>query len=140
MDWATVCARVASRPRVIHRLPGRLRIHVPLLRRLQREHQGLADAVASLLAVPEGMQRVEVNLDSGNALLLFDPQQLTEREILDYLRGVLDIFLRHRERFAQVPPERLPLVVDRLKPVLRSAIRRRLSLHTDIEIGDDVLA
>ena len=102
MDWATVCARVASRPRVIHRLPGRLRIHVPLLRRLQREHQGLADSVASLLAVPEGMQRVEVNLDSGNALLLFDPQQLTEREILDYLRGVLDIFLRHRERFAQV--------------------------------------
>lgn len=140
MDLASVCARVASRPRVIHRLPGRLRIYIPLLRRLARVHQGLANAVGELLAAPEGIRQVTVSLDSGNVLLLFDPDQLSEKEILDYLRGVLEIFLRHRERFAQVPPERLPTVVGRLKPLLRSAVRRRLSLRTDIEINDDVLA
>jgi hypothetical protein len=140
MDWARVCVKVASRPRVVHRLPGRLRIHIPLLRRLQREHQGLADAVGALLTAPDGIEQVTVSLDSGNALLLFDQQQLTEGEVLDYLRGVLEIFLRHRERFAQVPTERLPAVVSRLEPVLRDAVRRKLSLRTDIEIGDDVLA
>ncbi len=140
MDWARVCAQVASRPRVIHRLPGRLRIRIPLLRRLEREHQGLADAIGTLLAAPEGIRQVTVSLDSGNALLLFDPQQLTEKEILDYLRGVLEIFLRHRERFAELPAERLPVVVSRLEPVLCNAVQRKLSLRTDIEIGDDVLA
>ena len=140
MDVARICRQVAGRPRVIHRLPGRLRIHVPLLRRLDRGHQGLADAVASLLAVPEGMNRVTVNLDSGNALLLFERDRLTEKEILGYLRGVLEIFLRHRERFAAVPRDRLPAVVARLEPVLRRSVRRRLDLRTDIEIDDDVLA
>jgi len=140
MDVARICAQVASRPRVIHRLPGRLRIRIPLLRRLQGEHQGLADAVGSLLAAPEGIRHIDVSLHTGNALLHFEPGQLTEKEILDYLRGVLEIFLRHRDRFAQVPPERLPAVVSRLEPVLRNAVRRKLSLRTDIEIGDDVLA
>lgn len=140
MDLARICTKVANRPRVIHRLPGRLRVHIPLLRRLPREHQGLADAVGSLLAAPEGIRQVRVSLHTGNSLLLFDPDQLTEGEILEYLRGVLDVFLRHRERLAEVPPERLPLVLSRLEPVLLSAVRRRLSLRTDIEIGDDVLA
>jgi len=140
MDLAVICAKVANRPRVIHRLTGRLRIHIPLLRRLPREHQGLADAVGSLLAAPEGIRQVRVSLHTGNTLLLFDPDQLTEGEILEYLRGVLDVFLRHRERLSEVPPERLPLVLRRLEPVLLGAVRRRLSLRTDIEIGDDVLA
>ena len=96
--------------------------------------------MGALLTAPDGIEQVTVSLDSGNALLLFDQEQLTEREVLDYLRGVLEIFLRHRERFAQVPTERLPAVVSRLEPVLRDAVRRKLSLRTDIEIGDDVLA
>jgi hypothetical protein len=140
MDLARICARVASRPRVIHRLPGRLRIHIPLLRRLALEHQPTADAVGSLLAAPEEIERVTVSLASGNALLLFDEQRLNEAEVLDYLRGVLDIFLRHRERFGRVETERLPAVVERLEPVLRDAVRRRLSLRTDIEIDDELLA
>lgn len=140
MDLTRICARVASRPRVIHRLPGRLRIHIPLLRRLAREHQPTADAVGRLLAAPEEISRVTVSLDSGNALLLYDEGRLTEAEVLDYLRGVLDIFLRHRGRFARVPREKLPEVVGRLEPVLRDAVRRRLSLKTDIEIEDHVLA
>lgn len=140
MDLARVCAQVASRPRVIHRLPGRLRIHIPLLRRLPREHQGVADGVGALLAAPEGIGKVTVNLDSGNALLLFDPAELTEKEILAYLRGVLEIFLRHRERLANVPPARLPQVLSRLEPVLLGAVRRGLSLSTDVEINNDVLA
>ena len=53
---------------------------------------------------------------------------------------MLEIFLRHRERFARVPVERLPAVVARLEPVLRHAVRQKLSLRTDIEINDDVLA
>lgn len=140
MDLVRICARVAARPKVIHRLPGRLRIHIPLLKRLARAHQPTADAVGTLLAAPEEISRVTVSLDSGNALLLFDEQRLAEEEVLDYLRGVLDIFLRHRERFAKVPQERLPEVVGRLEPVLRDAVRRRLSLRTDIEIEDHVLA
>ena len=139
MDLVRLCMKVASRPRVIHRLPDRLRIHIPLLRRLDREHQGLANAVGTLLAAPDGIDRVTVSLDTGNALLSFDPQQVTEKEILDYLRSALEVFLRHRQRLAAVPAERLPEVIDKLKEVLRGAIRRRLHLTTDIEIGDDVL-
>jgi hypothetical protein len=140
MDLVRVCAQIAGRPRVVHRLPGRLRVRVPHLRRLSRKHQGVADAIGELLAVADGVDKVSASLDSGNMLVHYDPGRLGEKDILGYLRGVMEIFLRHRERFAAVPADRLPEVIGRLEPVLRAAVRPGLAIRTDVEIGDDVLA
>jgi len=139
MDLARICIQIAGRPKVIHRLPGRLRVRLPHLRRLSRKHQGVADAIGALLAVPDGIGRVTASLTSGTVLVHYDERHLTEKVILGYLRDAMEIFLRNRERFAAVPVDRLPQVIGRLEPVLNRAIRTGLSLRTDVEIEDDVL-
>jgi hypothetical protein len=110
------------------------------LKRLPRENQGLADMIASLLAVPDEIENASANLITGNVLIRFDASRVTEEELLGYLRGMFEIFMRNRERFEGLAPERMPEVIGRLKSVVRSAVGPRLRVNEETVIEDHVLA
>jgi len=140
MDWVGTCQRLLNRPRVLHRLPGRMRVHIPLMRRLPGEHQALAERIASLLAVPDEIESASASLTTGNALIRFDPSRVTEEDLLGYLRGMFEIFIRNRGRFEGLSPERVPEVFDRLEDLVRSSVGPRLRVNTETILEDDVLA
>jgi hypothetical protein len=100
----------------------------------------LADDIASLLAVPDEIERVSVSLATGNALIRFDPSRATEQDLLDYLQQMFEVSIGHRDRFERLPPERLPEVFERLEESVRAAVRPRLKLNTGALLRDDVLA
>jgi hypothetical protein len=121
-------------------MPGRVRVRVPHLQRLPKKYQGVADGIASLLAEPDEIESVSASLTTGNALIRFDPSRATEEDVLRYLGGVLEVFIRNRERFEGLPAERLPAVFGRLKESMRRAVRPRLRVDTAMILEDDVLA
>ncbi len=139
MDWIGSCKGLLNRPRIVHRLPGRVRVHIPFLQRLPGEHQKLADSIASLLAVPEEIVSAEANLTTGNALICFDPSSVTEADLLRYLRDMFEIFLKSRERFEGLAPEMIPQVFERLEGVVRDAVHPRLEVNTQQILNDGIL-
>ena len=115
MDWVGSCKVLLNRPKVVHRLPGRLRVHIPLLQKLPKEYDGLANRMAALLAVPDEVESATTSLTTGNVLICYDPASVTEVDVLGYLRGMFEIFVRNRERFEGLAPEDANRVYEKLK-------------------------
>jgi hypothetical protein len=128
------------RPRIVHRLPGRLRLHIPALKHIDSTHRDWAFLWQDLLRGMIEIQSIEVNLTTGNALIHYHPDQLTEAELLGFLRAANRVVLRHWDRLAATPPAELSQAVQRLVAAIRAGIRHRLVLDDKIEISTDVQA
>lgn len=63
---------------VVHALPGRVRLRVPLL----HDHAALAEAIAAAAAALAGVERVEVRAYTGSVLCSYDPARASEEAIL----------------------------------------------------------
>lgn len=130
---------ILNRPKVVHRLPGRLRVHVPFLQRVNSEHQELADRIAALLAAPDEVTSATANLRTGNALISFDPSRVTETDLVAYLRGMFEVFVRNRDRFEGLAPEDANRVFEKLEIVVRDAVQPGLKVNANLVLGNNVL-
>ena len=128
----------ALRPTVVHRLPGRIRLRIPALARLQDGQRERAVVWRDLLGSLPDLDVTEVNLTTGSVLLNYDPAQLGEPDVLAYLNAVHRVVLRHWDRLAATPAERLPRVLRRVIRILRQATHHRLVLDATVRIPDDV--
>jgi calcium-translocating P-type ATPase len=70
----------AETPRIIHSLPGRMRVHVPGWAADQRF------ALEIRLRHLPGVKRVRANAPTGNVLVTYDPQVTDERQVLAALQ------------------------------------------------------
>lgn len=140
MDWQSVALRLLARPRILHRVPGRLRIHLPFLKLIKEGNAGLVPMISTLLCVPEGLEKIEPCLVTGNVVIQYDTARLSETEVLNYLKSISEICIRHKDRFKQVSREDMPDVAGRLEAFLKSEITYPLALDPQLEIPDHVLA
>ena len=128
------------RPRVLHRLPGRLRLCFPALKQVDHVQREWAFVVRDLLGSPAEIQTVEVSLTTGSVLIRYRADQLTEKELLAFLRAVNHVVIRYWDRLAATPPAKLPDVLQRLGRAIRTGTRHRLVLDDNFEISEDVWA
>jgi hypothetical protein len=128
------------RPGIAHRLPGRLRLRFPALKRLEPAQQEPADGWRDVLAGLPGIESVELNLATGSALIRYDAEQVTEAELLELLRAVNSLVLRHWDRLAATPPDAFPRVSKQLLRFVKDATRQRLVMDEGLTIPENVWA
>lgn len=128
------------RPRIVHRLPGRLRLSLPALKQVDHAQREWTFVWRDLLGSAAEIQTVEVNLTTGSMLIRYHADQLTETELLAFLGAVNRLALQHWDRLAATPPVELPHVLRRLVRAIRAGTRHRLVLDDNIEISEDVWA
>ncbi|HTU02040.1 MAG TPA: hypothetical protein VMG58_09500 [Candidatus Sulfotelmatobacter sp.] len=128
----------AVRPAVVHRLPGRLRLRIPALTRLENGKRERAIVWRDMLGSLPDIDVTEVNLTTGSVLIRYDPAQLDEADVVGYLNAVQRVVVRHWDRLAATPAERLPRVLKRVIRVVRQATHHRLVLDAATRIPDDV--
>lgn len=75
-------------PRVMHRLPGRVRLHLPALKRLASFQGDITKAVADFLALPDGIEAVSADTRSGSVLICYQSQAINESEVLERVRSL----------------------------------------------------
>jgi cation-transporting ATPase I len=90
---------MAEEPRVLHTIPGRMRVHMP-----EWEGQGKYAIEAQVRRLP-GVQRVQANTLTGNMLIVFDPTVTSEQPLLEKIR-TLDLHLNEQLEYEQTlqPP------------------------------------
>ncbi len=81
------------RPRVVHRLPGRLRILIPSPPKVTGLTLPDIDKWTDIIRNHEGIRSVEYNPVSGKALILFDPLSLSEEQVLAAIDRLADLVL-----------------------------------------------
>lgn len=126
------------RPRVLHALPGRLRLHVPGLKRWGRDHDALVSLTARLLAAPAGIHDVSPCVATGNILVRYDAEQLSEDELVAFLDSFLRIVMAHRADLSKARPRDLTIVETRLRQWLSGALSHRLYLDRRLRVPADV--
>jgi calcium-translocating P-type ATPase len=116
----------AEAPRVVHSLPGRVRIHLP---EISGAH---ADDIATQLERLRGVERTRANGVTGNLLVEFDASRLDEQHIVRRVRRLV----------AQKPGPAAPAPAPRVRPSVlethSSARRARIAvrgLDRDPELG-----
>ena len=75
-----------SRINVVHHLPGRLRLHIPLLERLDPKWQRYEAGLLNLIKIEKGLIDVKLSFPSGRALIRYDHRQIDKDEIMHWLR------------------------------------------------------
>lgn len=73
---------IATLPRIVHGLPGRIRVHVP---RLAGATQADVDRAIAPLRRLRGVRRVSASASTSNVLVLFDPRSVEEARLLSAL-------------------------------------------------------
>jgi copper chaperone CopZ len=127
------------RPRVLHGIPGRLRVHVPLLKAATRSSDaGIRVATRALAEFP-GIESVEASPVTGNILIRYAAERLSQKEVVRMLQSLAALFIRNRERFARIPAGRLDEVCERFRGWVAEALVTKAILKPSLEIPDHVL-
>jgi hypothetical protein len=126
------------KPRVVHSMPGRLRLHVPSLKRMKQEGSELLPLLTELLLVPDGMLEVTPSLTTGNILFLYDRDRLSEREILQLIHSITRIVQAHRNDVENLFRRDHHQAAERLNRWLSEALETRICLDEQLRIPDDV--
>jgi hypothetical protein len=128
----------ALRPRVAHRLPGRLRLRIPALKRLPEDDGRPERMLQRLMQIADGVTDVRLDRHTGSVLVQYDDKLTGDDDIVAYLSGVMALVRKHFDQFSHVPPDRRDALADRLEAWLRTVAHRRAFLHHKLTIPDDV--
>jgi len=116
--------RQGLKPEVVHSLPGRLRVQIPLLKSVPPQWRPVADSLPRLLRVPEGIESVDFTPATGSLLFEYDQSALAERDVRNWIDAVVRTVIRYQDKFAKLKPADVPAVVERLEAALRGAVGR----------------
>lgn len=111
--WANVLSPSLT-PRVMHSLPGRLRVHIPILKNVPHQWRAIANSLPQFLKLIPGVDSVSCNLVSGNVLVRFDQRLLDEHQLCAYLQRGGELLLQQRSKLQRVTPQELPAFIAQL--------------------------
>lgn len=86
-------AKFISASRIVHRLPGRIRIHIPILEKLPGGWLAYCEHTAELIKMRNGIKDVKIRPVTGSLIICYDPDQIKEAEILTWLKTLVETFL-----------------------------------------------
>jgi hypothetical protein len=90
MAWT----KFISAYRVVHRLPGRIRIHIPLLEKLPDDWQAYLEPASELIRMKKGIDTAEIQPCTGSLLIGYDSEAMDEAAILKWLETLVTDFLK----------------------------------------------
>ena len=85
--------------KVVHSIPGRLRLFVPNLSKVPEELKKYDNEVKKLILSKKGIKTVEYSYITNKILLYYDPNLISEKEILEWMNKVWKMVINHPELY-----------------------------------------
>ena len=101
--------------RIVHRLPGRIRIQIPALSRLPDGWQKFLKPATELIMLKKGIQTVEIQPVTGSLRIDYDPEKLDETGILLWLKSLVTDFLKVEAPSKPLSDENIRIRIERLR-------------------------
>ena len=100
MNVEDLIFKVILRFKVVHSIPGRIRIHIPMSRKIPREWKQTLENLDRLKNL-EGIREVNFSVITGNALIYYDPEKISDKQIIDTLRQIAKVLNNHRRELSR---------------------------------------
>ncbi|BBM42106.1 hypothetical protein JCM16777_0350 [Leptotrichia wadei] len=85
--------------RVVHSIPGRLRLFVPNLSKVPEELKKYDGEVKKLILSKKGLKSVEYSYITNKILLYYNSNLISEKEILEWINKVWKTVIEHSELY-----------------------------------------
>jgi len=85
--------------RVVHSIPGRLRLFVPNLSKVPEELKKYDGEVKKLILSKKGLKSVEYSYITNKILLYYNSNLISEKEILEWINKVWKTVIDHSELY-----------------------------------------
>lgn len=95
MIFEEVIASVALRFQVVHSVPGRFRLHIPVAKKIPKEWQ-FDRTYMELFTLIKGVKSVDFNYTTLNAVITYDVKQTTEEKIIAKAKKMLKKIASHK--------------------------------------------
>ena len=86
--------RIISGYRIAHRLPGRIRIQIPMLARLPDEWWPYIEPSVELIKMKSEITSAEIQPVTGSLLISYDPDRIDEARVLNWLEKLVSDFIK----------------------------------------------
>lgn len=119
MNRSALSSLTRLRPKVIHSVPGRLRLRLPAAGGDEIESVGLDD-IETYFTNRDGIHDIAYDGRSGTALITYDPGEITEEIILRAVKRLTRAVVKVAARIALLSPEKRTLALEALRAHLVS--------------------
>ena len=104
--------------RTVHRLPGRLRIHIPLLEKLDSKWHAYTALVTDVVRIKKGINDVHIQPISGRVLIFYETERIGETEIKQWIKRMIKTFLNTGNINHKLSEEEFVAMMDLIKDQL----------------------
>ncbi len=105
----------SAAPRVVHNLPGRVRIHFPALERLSSRWHRYSAPVAELVKIKQGIQKTNIQPTTGSVLITYDADMLGQKDVFNWLESIATIFLYNIRNYTSLSEDNFESLLNRVK-------------------------
>ena len=109
--------------KVVHSIPGRLRLKVNNASKIPQEAKEYDKYVAQGIKMLDGIKDVEFNYITGSVVITYDTKKTYEEKIVKWINKVIDIVLGDFKLIEENGQDNLEFVIDTLEQKLNEAIK-----------------
>ena len=109
--------------KVVHSIPGRLRLKVSNASKIPQDAKEYDKYVVQGLKMLEGITDVEFNYITGSVVINYDTKKTYEEKIIKWINKVIDIVLGDFKLIEENGQDNIEFVIDTLEQKLNEAIK-----------------
>ena len=104
--------------RIVHSLPGRVRIHIPALERVSSRWHRYIAPVSELVNLKRGIRNTNIQPATGNVLITYDADLLGEKDIFKWLEIMVKIIMSNLREYSTFSEDNLESLLNRIRTQL----------------------
>ncbi len=125
---AAIIAKHFDRIQVRHQLPGRLRLHIPLLEDLPlRWHRYQSDLI-EIIKLKEGVVDIRLSTMTGSVVIIYDPHQTNPSQIMQWFKSLSMMFYRAFTRAPFVSTQQIAPFLKKMRSQCQQIYQRHDSV------------
>lgn len=105
-------------PKILHNIPGRVRIHFPILKKIPGEFHQDTEELLSMATLIREINNTSVSFITGNILIRYNHRQVSAEDILKAFIFLNQLFIRHREKILSNPGQEISELKKKLPAIL----------------------
>lgn len=111
--------------KVIHSIPGRLRLSVPYLADVPENMRKYDHYTTSLIKLEEGVESVSYSYVTGKVLLTYNPEKTDEKKIVNWINFVWKKIIDNQDVYNKMQPEEIERNLDKFYEMLCNELKKR---------------
>lgn len=110
--------------KIVHSIPGRLRLFVPGLSKIPEEMRKHEHYTTDLILSKEGIQSIEYSYLTNKVLIHYDEKVIQDKEIVSWLNAVWKIIVDRSDLYEKMTLREIEKNLDRFYELLKKELRR----------------